>query len=416
MHVVILSDGETRGGAAIGTSRLALGLIKNGVRVTRLVHHPDRLTHPWVTVPLRGSLREQILWRIEQRISKRISIHLALYTQRLWFHHILQRILEEHKPDVISVNNLHGAGWWPHIVTVCTRYAPTVWTLRDMWSFTGRCAYNYGCRKFLTGCDDSCPTSDEYPVLEPGLIDGAWKLRYRILSEHPELVAVCPSRWLAQEAFSGLWKSHRVEVIPNGLPLDVYRPLDKKFARAALDINTPGPVLLVSAHHFRERRKGGSILGEALQGVSHRPFTVITMGQGELPVNSPEIHVHHLGFIDNERMKTIVYNAADLVVHPAPMDNLPHVVMEAIACGTPVVGFPIGGVVDMVRPNKTGWLATEVSSEALAKAMTIAIQDLLSGIDFRHTCREVAETEYGDKIQAYRYVELFRSMSISRDI
>jgi glycosyltransferase involved in cell wall biosynthesis len=196
----------------------------------------------------------------------------------------------------------------------------------------------------------------------------------------------------------------------------VYKPLDKHLARAALGIETPGPVLLVSSPNIQERRKGASILVEALQRVPHRPLTLITMGRGSLPIDAGDIHLYSLGYIDHERTKVLIYNAADVLVHSAPVDNLPHVVMEAIACGTPALGFPVGGVQEMVRPGRTGWLAETVTAEALAVAIDSAIRDLSAGVDLRPTCRSVAASEYSSELQTGRYLELFRSLGVSGSV
>ena len=413
MHVVMLSDLETQGGAAIGASRLAEGLIKAGARVTRLVGYPDGQTHPWTTQLLGGLLRRRFVWKLMQGISKRLSLQLAMLTQEVWVKWLLHRILRRLNPDVIIVHNLHLAGWWPDLISACAHHAPAIWALHDMWSFTGRCAYSYDCRKFISGCDASCPTPDEYPALAPKLISGAWELRRHLLAEHLDLVAVCPSYWLAKEALTGLWKGHRVEVIPYGLALETYRPIDRNLARAALGIDTVGPVLLVSAQSMQERRKGMSILVEALRRVSHRPLTLITMGRGSLPINSEDIYLHSLGYIDHERTKVLVYNAADVLVHPAPVDNLPFVVLEAIACGTPVIGFPIGGLLDLARPGQTGWLADAVTPEALAATIDIAIRDLHVGTDLRSFCLAIAQSEYSSELQTRRYLELMRSLGVS---
>jgi glycosyltransferase involved in cell wall biosynthesis len=323
-------------------------------------------------------------------------------------------MLRKLSPDVIIAHNLHDAGWWPDLISACARHAATIWVLHDMWSFTGRCAYSGDCRKFVSGCDDTCPTPTEYPVLAPRLIAGAWKSRGRLFMGHPDLVAVCPSRWLAGEAKAGLWKGHRVEVIPYGVPLDVYKPLDRAVARAALGIDTPGPVLVMSAQYIGDRRKGPSMLVEALQRVTHRPLTVVTMGRGSLPIKAPGVYIHSLGYVDHERTRVLAYNAADMCVHPATADNLPNSVMEAIACGTPAIGFPVGGVLELVRPGQTGWLAGTVSGEALAEAIDRAFQDLFAGIDLRLTCRAVGESEYSSELQVDRYLELIRSLGVSR--
>lgn len=411
MHIVMLSDAETEGGAAVAASRLAQSLVEAGERVTRLVAYPDGKEHTWDTSSLTDADPPAIGTRIMRRL-------LTEEGRRAWdqraVHNGLTARLDSLSPDVINVHNLHkaaGDNWSAELARICAGHAPTVWTLHDMWSFTGRCAYSYDCKKFLSGCDSTCPTPEEHPPLAPDRIAQAWNERRRLLSSNTNLTAVAPSRWLAHEAREGLWAGRRVEVIPYGLPLDVYRPVERALARAALGINTPGPVLLMAAQFLTERRKGGEILESALERVSRRPLTVATLGAGHLSFRAEGVCVHELGYVDHERTKVLAYSAADLFVHPAPVDNLPNVVMESLACGTPVVGFAIGGMPDMVRPGATGWLCDSVSPEALAITLQEALSDIDHGVGLRESCRAVAEAEYDSSLQAKHYLALFRSLA-----
>jgi glycosyltransferase involved in cell wall biosynthesis len=406
----MLSDAEAKGGAGIAASRLAEALQRSGHRVTRIVHLAGGQDQSWNTLSLDSdsSLRRITRAMLPSRIRKTLETQSA--QQRL------DEALDILSPDVVNVNNLHSygsrrAGWSEGLVKICAGHAPTVWTLHDMWSFTGRCAYSYDCRKFLTGCDATCPTPTEHPALAPRKIAGAWESRRQLFSIHHGLVAVAPSRWMAQEAQAGLWASHRIEVIPYGLPLNVYRPLDRAFAREALGIRVRGPVLMLAADDLAERRKGMSVFLDALRFVSQRPLTLLTIGAGSLTYDENEIFPFHLAYVQDEHRKTLAYNAADIFVHPAPVDNLPIVVMESIACGTPVVAFPIGGVSDLVRPEQTGWIADAVSAQALASEIQQAVNDLDRGIDLRPTCRRVAETEFDIDLQARRYLELYRLLN-----
>jgi len=401
----MLSDQESAGGAAIAASRLAEALVGTGAQVIRVVGQPDGRRHPWTTEAL-TTPREILLMNAIGKISERLKRRVIAWVTC----HRLGGLLDKLQPDVVNVHNLHGAGSGPELPAVCARHAPTVWTLHDMWSFTGRCAYSHDCRKFITGCDASCPTPEEYPALGSRLIAGAWQRRRRLFAEHPDLVAVCPSEWLANEARAGFWAGHRVEVIPYGLPLDVYLPLNATLARTALAIDSCGPVLLMVAQNLAWRRKGPAILLNSLQRIRNRPFTLITLGQGHLPVASEDISLHSLGHVDHERTKVLVYNAADLLVHPAPVDNLPNVVIEAMACGTPCVGFAVGGVPDMVRPGITGWLAQDVTAQALARSVDDALVAIRQGVDLRSSCRAVAAKEYDAELQAERYLALFESL------
>lgn len=411
LHVLLVSDHETQGGAAVATSRLATALCEAGYRVTRLVAYPDQQPHPWATLPL--ALPRSFGMKLAHRLT-------APTGQEWWLRERIARqfsdTLASLRPDVINLNNLHGAlggGWSLTLARLSAQQAPTVWTLHDMWSFSGRCAYSYDCRRFITGCDAACPTPDEYPALAPARIAAAWKARRDLFTSTP-LTCVAPSRWLAEEARAGLWRNHPIEVIPNSLSLDLYRPLPRALAREALNIRHEGPLLLMVAQHLHERRKGGELLLQTLRQLSDRPFTLLTLGHGTLTQEEVGHPSHALGYIEDELTKALVYSAADLLIHPAPVDNLPNVVLEALACGTPVVGFPIGGMPDMVRPGISGWLAPTLTAEALSDTLNEALDTLAAGTDLRTSSRHLAEQEYAPSHQAQRYGALFQRLLTAR--
>ncbi|MBI2806735.1 MAG: glycosyltransferase [Planctomycetes bacterium] len=330
----------------------------------------------------------------------------------------LRQALRHWKPDVVSVHNLHAAapwGWDIHLIAVCLEFAPVVWTLHDMWSFTGRCAYSYDCEKFITGCDVSCPTPDEAPALAPERIQSAWEQRRSLYARHVEdLVIVTPSRWLASQARRGMLARHRIEVIPYGLDTSLFAPGLREDARRQLRIKPAGPVLLVAAADLTERRKGAAILPALWKQIEPRSLTILTMGRGAITIDDPLIEVHALGYLNDDLAKTLAYRAADLLLHPAPVDNFPNVVLEAMACGTPTVALPVGGVPEMVRAGLTGWLANQATPAALGRAVEGALRDLANGRTLRESCRKLAETEYSLELQGRRYFELFQQLRKAR--
>jgi glycosyltransferase involved in cell wall biosynthesis len=286
-----------------------------------------------------------------------------------------------------------------------------------MWAFTGRCAYAYDCEKFITGCDASCPTPHEAPKLAPEKIRAAWEERRSIYARHRDkLVIVTPSRWLAEQARRGLFAGHRVEVIPYGVcnrgtPFSMSARDD---ARRQLSLSAPGPVLLLAAFDLAERRKGAEILPRLWQQIAHRPLTLLTMGRGEIKVDDQRVGVHSLGYIEDHATKNLAYAAADVLLHPAPVDNFPNTILEALVCGTPTVALPVGGVPEIVRPGVSGWLADAVTPEALARAVDRALRDLSLGMNLRESCRTLAEEEYSLELQGRRYAALFEEMRSAR--
>lgn len=404
----MLSDHEALGGAAQSTCRLAEALACTD-EVVRVVFFPDGRRHPWRThVVGTETSRARQLRRVPRKLwpSRFPRPATAAFVAGQ-----LRRLLKKLGPDIINLHNLHGGadwGWGPHLAAVCAETAPVVWTLHDMWSFTGRCAYSYDCEKFRTGCDAACPTPTETPRLAPERIAAAWDERRRLFAAHAGLTAVTPSRWLASEAQRGLWAGHRVEVIPYGVPTERFSPIPRSEARQRLGIAAAGPVLLVAAHDLTERRKGAELLPHLWQHVRRRPLTVLTMGHGRLDVADPQVRVHPLGWLDDDRAKAVAYSAADALLHPAPVDNFPNVLLEAFACGTPAIGLPIGGVAEQIRPGVSGWLAAAVSPEALGHAIDVALDDRA---DLRNACRALAEAEFPLGLQAERYRRLFSELA-----
>ena len=410
MRVVLVSDHETHGGAGQSASRLAEALCE-AHDVTRVVRFPDGGRHPWRSVVLGEELAvTRQLLRVPRKLapSQFPRPGTPAYVARQ-----LRRVLRRLRPDVINVHNLHGAspwGWGVGLVAECARHAPVVWTLHDQWSFTGRCAYAYDCTRFRTGCDAACPTPHEPPSLRSDAIADAWDERRRLFVGHANLTAVTPSGWLAAQAASGLWSGHRIDVIPYGVPLDVFHPAKREEARRALGITARGPVLLLAAVDLAERRKGAELLPRLWGSIAARPLTLLTMGRGELLLDEAGVFVHRLGWVEDEPTKVLAFNAADVVLHPAPVDNFPNVLLEAFACGTPAVGLPVGGVPELIRPGVSGWLAAAMSAEGLARAVDRALTDVRGGIDLRASSRRLAETEFPPRLQAERYMRLFHQL------
>ncbi|MDD9936097.1 MAG: glycosyltransferase [Myxococcales bacterium] len=408
MRIAVLSDLETSGGAARCTTRLASSLREGGHDVQRIVG-----IDPANPVP--GAARMLAPSRVERRLARVLAPRLPDLTRRLVQARVaatLDATLARTKPDVVNVHNVHFADWGPEIVEVCARHAPVVWTLHDMWSMTGRCAYAYECRRFVSGCDASCPTADEYPALAPDRIAAAWLLRERLWRRLSSLTIVAPSRWLAGEARGGLWRHHRIETIPYGVPLDLYRPRDQERARirATLGVGERDVLALVVAASVAERRKGFRYVVDALSAGPIPGLHLGVIGHGGDVVELEGVPLHRLGYVSDEARMAELYAAADLLIHPAPVDNLPNVVLEAMACGTPTLAFEIGGLPDMVRPGLTGWFASELSGRGLRAGLEHAVEELARGQALRQSCREVAVAEYRPELQAERYESVFRSL------
>ncbi|XHR29411.1 MAG: glycosyltransferase [Chthoniobacteraceae bacterium] len=407
MKLLILSDLESTGGAAIACQRLTQGLIGLGVDCVRAVGAMDG------GAPTQEKFLLSPGRRLEGVTGLAHAFGLGRVEERLSNHGVrrqLRHAIAREKPDVIHLHNLHKAGWDTGLVEECAAHAPVVWTLHDLWSTTGRCCYAYDCEKFVTGCDASCPTPGEYPALAPHRIAAAWAARKTVLETHPNIVAACPSCWIAGEARRGLWHKNRVEVIANGLDLEAYKPADAASAQAALGLDPRVPTVLLVADYLKERRKGGNLIDAVLAATQTRPLQLLTLGHWPPEIHHEGIRHIHCGYIPSDLMKSVIYSAADVLLHMAPVDNLPNTVAESLACGTPVVACAVGGVPEMVKPGETGWLAGSFSAESFAATLDQGLQALRNGAWPRPACRQFAEDHFDVRRQAKQYLELFESL------
>lgn len=291
------------------------------------------------------------------------------------------------------------------------RELPVVWTLHDMSAFTGGCHYDGGCRRFESCCG-SCP---QLRNPSPGDLSAeSWKRRekaYRYLGKDRTRI-VTPSRWLAEEVKrSGLLRGWQLEVIPNGLDTEVFRPRERQAARQLFEIPSDARVVLFVADWATERRKGLDALREALRGMANEErLLVVGVGRGADLAGTGIAH-KALDFLKDDLTLSLAYSAADVFVVPSRQDNLPNTILESMACGTPVAAFRTGGIPEVVREGQTGTLAELDDVAGLRRSIMNLLHHEERRKAMREECRRIAVEEYAVEVQARRYEALYKSLS-----
>ncbi|MFD1095223.1 glycosyltransferase [Salegentibacter chungangensis] len=283
---------------------------------------------------------------------------------------------------------------------------PVVWTLHDMNPFTGGEHY---IEEFLGIDQNGKPSFRQVSKEEKIKSEFNLELKKKAISQFNDLNIVAPSRWLAEEAKkSELFNSYPVHHIPNGLDKDIYKPLDKFFPRQLLNIPENKKVILFVADSIDNHRKGFIYLKKAFEHISDRKDVILCAIGNTVTELKSGSGILNLGFIRDERLMSAAYNAADAFVIPSLIDNLPNTVIESLMCGTPVIGFPVGGIVEMIKDKENGLLAKDISVSGLAEAISYFLNnpDKFS----KESIRAKAVENYNAKKQADRYIKLYKSI------
>lgn len=278
----------------------------------------------------------------------------------------------ETRPDLLIVGNLHDAGADPWLLDNLSQRFPTLIMMHDFWIMTGRCAYTGNCEKYRTGCDDSCPTPDEYPALPPAEIAEAWRKKRMLLGAKHAPVLLANSAWTAGFLRQGFSYFHderppRIEAIHLSFPLDVFHPHDRRSAREALGLPADRFLVLFPSS-LDESRKGGRPFLEALARLKLPNLLMVATGAPTRSVGV-DIPLVQLGYVTDPRKLALINSAADLVVVPSVAETFGQVLVEASACGTPALGYPCAGIGEAIRDGVSGILARDTEPASLAAAV-----------------------------------------------
>ncbi len=323
-------------------------------------------------------------------------------------------IIKDIKKTNPSLINLHWIGWeFLQIEDLKSFDVPLVWTLHDMWAFTGGCHYSGECNLYTKSCG-TCPQLHSNNDWD--LSRWVWQRKKKAWKEI-NLTIVTPSKWLAECASkSTLCKDLRIEVIPNGLDTQIYKPVDRKQARKLLGLPLDKQIILFGAISATSApRKGFQLLKPALQKLSQDPnldrIELVIFGSSQ-PSNPPNLgfKVNYLGQLNDDIALALVYAAADVFVAPSLEDNLPNTVIEALACGTPCVSFKIGGMSDMIEHKQNGYLAQPFDISDLADGIAWVLTDGERHQKLGDRAREKVEQEFTLELQANRYAMLYQEL------
>ena len=410
---LLVSTSDIFGGAARAAYRLHQGLLS--LELDSQIFVQNKLTDDYTVINSYNNEIEKVIVKARPTLDTLPTIFYSK-KQQTPFHTQLLPNNSHQKINQLNADivNLHWiTAGFISIASLSKIKAPLVWTLHDMWAFTGGCHYNGDCLSYTESCG-SCPQLGSNSNSD--LSRQIWKKKHHSWQDL-NLTIVTPSHWLADCAKkSSLFQNYRIETIPNGIDKNTYKPIEKKIAQNILNLPQDKKLILFGAvDATSQERKGFQYLISALEKLRHLEnddnFDLIVFGASEPSDNSDfPFKTNYLGKLNDDISLAILYSAVDVFVAPSIQDNLPNTVMEALACGVPCVAFKIGGMGDMIEHQHNGYLAKPLEMSDLAQGIIWVLEN-----DDRHhklseNARKTVEDKFTLKHQASKYLELYNSI------
>lgn len=322
----------------------------------------------------------------------------------------LKRFISAFRPEVIHLHNTHG--YYVHFYQLLDHIRrekiPVIWTLHDNWPLTGQCCFFNECNKWQTGCGD-CPQLRDYP--RSWFLDrthSEWKHKTEAIAALADLTLVTPSGWLADQVRHSSLRNRPVKVIYNGIDTEkTFFPRDRNAIHARLKIPEGNSVVLSVSDDFSVARKGASHVLEMARHFCGRKISVLIVGWNKSNAGLPP-NVIALPPTTDQAELAAFYSAADVFCITSLSDNFPTVVLEAAACGTPVVGFDVGGIPEQLA-HGIGACVPRQDDVELAKTV-LAVLTAPAKFD-RATCRQIALRSFDQKVMLQNYLALYKEIT-----
>ncbi|WP_150466453.1 glycosyltransferase family 4 protein [Francisella sp. SYW-9] len=411
MKILIVNYTDIYGGAGKAAYRLHQSLLDIGIDSQMLVM--NKRGDDYTVLAPESNLEKLSAFfkpRVEQAlIKKRYKNKLKeVFSSANISSKNLVKKINSINPDIVHLHWINGA--MLKVEDIAKIKASIVWSLHDMWAFTGGCHYTNGCENYIKGCGN-CPilSSDN----RKDLSNKTFKRKQRVY-QHKSMTIIGLSQWLNKTASeSPLLKEQEHKNLPNPINTQSYKQFDKYISRQLWNLPSNKKLILFGAMSATsDPRKGFEELNLALKEMleTSNNIELVIVGSSK-PKNPPQFNfkTHYLGILSDDVSLATLYSAVDVAVVPSKQENLSNMIMENLSCGTPIVAFDIGGNSDMIEHKSNGYLAKAFDSHDLANG----IEWVLNNEGYDNLCKNARAkvlNEFDNRIVVKKYIRLYQEV------
>jgi glycosyltransferase involved in cell wall biosynthesis len=316
------------------------------------------------------------------------------------------------RPDIVHCHNLHGGYFDLRALPWLSQQVPLALTLHDAWLLSGHCAHSLDCERWKVGCGH-CPDLTLDPAIQRDATAYNWRRKHELF-KNSRLHIATPSRWLMQKVEQSMLMTAvaGARIIPNGVDLSIFHPADQQAARSALGIRPQAKVALFAANAVRRNiwkdyktlREAIALAAERMPG---RDILLLALGEDACPERIGRAEVRFVPYQSDPKAVASYYQAADVYLHASRADTFPNSVLEALACGTPVIATAVGGIPEQVEHGRTGMLVPREDSQALACQLTKLLSETESTLNMGRQAAESARQQFDLHRQVDAYLEWY---------
>ena len=407
MKILIVNTSDIEGGAARAAYRLHKSLLSQGIDSQMLVQ--NKSSDDFKVLVSHNSKIRKVINKFRPVLD---GLPVRSYKNRTktlfspsWFglSNIVNKI-NEINPDIVHLHWINGG--MIKIEEIIRINAPIVWSLHDMWAFTGGCHYDEECKGYKESCG-SCKVLGSNK--EKDLSRKIFYRKEKAFSQKKDITIVGLSKWLNEcSKNSTLLKDKKHVNLPNPIDTSIFKPFDKVKSRELWSLPQDKKLVLFGAMGATsDPRKGFTELSKAMQKLDMNDVELVVFGSSE-PENPENLgfKTHYLGSLADDVSLVTLYSAVDVMLVPSLQENLSNAIMESLSCATPIVAFGIGGNSDMIEHKKNGYLAKAFDTSDLKDG----IEWVLNNDNYNklcHNARKKILTEFNSMVVAKKYIELY---------
>jgi glycosyltransferase involved in cell wall biosynthesis len=403
LKILYLSYQDDDGGAFIGAKRLHHALQKENIQSSLLVRRklsddPSVIQYKVQATKTQERFNEWIVKK-QAEFKKQFDGPTSFNLRHTGVH----RIINQSNADCVII---HWVGKDTiSIKEIAKIKKPIIWRLADMWAFSG-------CQHYSE--ESLSELEMQFGNTANNIDQLVWK-RKKKYWEPKRFNVVCGSEWLSRKAkASSLFRDAKVTTIPSSLDTNIFK--SSKTEKQRSKPTGTCKILFGAQNAFSDKRKGFDLLIDSLLHLRNvNPDLNIRLKVFGNPSQEIKyfrsIKTESLGVIEAESEMAKLYNWADLFAIPSRADNLPFTAMESLSCGTPVVGFAVGGIPEIIDHKKSGFLAKPFDCTDFADGIYwIYNLETVARKNICQNARKKALDQYSLKAQATSYIKLIKSL------